>query len=77
MTATVRFDDQLSKKLEELAAKFHKSKSDVIRDAIAFYVQSVEEAQRKRMLEAVEKVKEADKKEYDLLEGTLDDGLER
>ena len=75
MTATVRLDDTLSEKLEALSSKLHKKKSDVIRDAITFYAQNIEATHKSKMLKAVEKVMQADKSEYEVLEGTLHDGL--
>ncbi len=75
MTATVRLDDTLTEKLNTLSSKLHKKKSDVIRDAITFYAQNIEATHKSKMLKAVEKVMQADKNEYEVLEGTLDDGL--
>ncbi|OHE10907.1 MAG: CopG family transcriptional regulator [Sulfurimonas sp. RIFOXYD12_FULL_33_39] len=75
MTATVRLDESLEKKLEFLSKSLHKKKSDVIREAISFYAKSFENSQKKRMLSAVEKTLKADSKEAKLLDGTLNDGL--
>ncbi len=75
MTATVRLDDTLTDKLEKLSSKLHKKKSDVIRDAITFYAQTVEASHKSKIQKAVEKVMHADKCEYEILEGTLDDGI--
>ena len=61
-------------KLDALSLKLHK-KSDVIRDAITFYAQNIESTHKSKMLKAVEKVIQADKSEYEVLEGTLHDGL--
>ncbi|NKQ40998.1 MAG: CopG family transcriptional regulator [Sulfurovum sp.] len=75
MTATVRLDDILTHKLETLSTKLHKKKSDVIRDAIVFYAQNIEATHKSKMLRAVEKVMQADKREHKTLEGTLYDGI--
>lgn len=75
MTATVRLDEVLELKLERMAKTLHKKKSDVIREAIAFYASSVESHKKSRILSAVEKTKELDKKVDSDFEGTLNDGL--
>lgn len=75
MTATVRLDDTLENTLERLSSVLHKKKSDVIREAISFYAQSVEDSKKSRILNAVEKTKEIDKKEFQDFEGTLNDGI--
>ena len=75
MTATVRLDDVLEEKLNNLSKTLHKKKSDVIRDAINYYAKDVENSKKSRILNAVEKTKEIDKNEYKDLEGTLSDGL--
>ena len=38
MVATVRLDDVHENKLEKVAALLHKKKSDVLRDALDYYV---------------------------------------
>ena len=75
MTATVRLDDELTKRLEVLASTLQKKKSDVIRDAISFYAKNIESKKKTRLLKAVEKVNASDKKEYLEMEGTLADGI--
>ncbi|MGB5792088.1 ribbon-helix-helix protein, CopG family [Poseidonibacter sp.] len=75
MTATVRLDDVLEEKLNNLSKTLHKKKSDVIRDAINYYAKDVENSKKSRILNAVEKTKEIDKNEYKDLKGTLSDGL--
>lgn len=75
MTATVRLDDVLEEKLNNLSKTLHKKKSDVIRDAINYYAKDIENSKKSRILNAVEKTKEIDKNEYKDLEGTLSDGL--
>lgn len=75
MTATVRLDKTLEEKLDFIADTLHKKKSDIIRDAIAFYADSIQNSQKNRILKAVAKTKEADKAENVEFEGTLDDGL--
>jgi len=75
MTATVRLDDALESRLENVARILRKKKSDVIREAIEFYANSVESHKKSRIHLAIEKTKEADKKEYEDFEGVLNDGL--
>lgn len=75
MVATVRLDDTLEKTLERLSAKLHKKKSDVIRDAITFYANTIETNKQNKLRLAVEKTKEADKRIYDDMDGTLSDGI--
>jgi len=75
MTATVRLDDALENKLNTLVFTLHKKKSDVIREAIEYYAKSVEENKKSRILNAVEKTKNADYNEYKSFDGTLNDGL--
>ena len=75
MIATVRLDENLEKTLNRISKMLHKKKSDVIREAIRLYAQTVEEDKKSKMLRAIEKTKEIDKKEYKDFESTLDDGI--
>lgn len=75
MTATVRLDKTLEDKLEFIAQSLHKKKSEIIRDAISYYAQSIQSSQKNRILKAVAKTKESDREENSTFEGTLDDGL--
>lgn len=75
MTATVRLDKTLAEKLNFISQSLHKKKSDIIRDAISFYADSIEDSRKSRILKAVAKTKDADKSENAEFEGTLDDGL--
>jgi len=75
MTATVRLNDELSEKLETLSEVLHKRKSDIIREAITLYAESVEKNKRSRIRSAVAKVKEADSTLYHDFEESIDDGL--
>ncbi len=75
MTATVRLDDALTDKLNKLSHTLHKKKSDVIREAISYYAKNVEATKKSKILAAVEKVKDADKVEHAIMEGTLNDGI--
>lgn len=75
MTATIRLDSALASTLDDLTTMLHKRKSDVIREAISFYAQNVQQKQKSRILKAVEKTKEIDQKEYNAFEGTISDGL--
>ncbi|MEA1916811.1 MAG: ribbon-helix-helix protein, CopG family [Campylobacterota bacterium] len=75
MIATVRLDNTLEEKLNNLAKNLHKKKSDIIRDAIEFYAINVEKNQKSRMLKAIEKTKEADKQVNIDFEGTISDAI--
>ena len=43
MTATVRLDENLEVSLNRVSKALNKKKSDLIRDAITFYIQNIEE----------------------------------
>ena len=75
MTATVRLDKSLEEKLDFISKTLHKKKSDIIRDAITYYAQSIENSKKNRILNAVAKTKDADRAENADFEGTLDDDL--
>ena len=75
MTATVRLNDNLEMTLNQLATTLHKKKSDVIRDAISFYAKSIEQSKKSRILNAVDKTKDVDKKEFQDFKGTTYDGI--
>lgn len=75
MVATVRLDEALESMLSRVAKTLHKKKSDVIRDAISFYAQDIEKNQKSRILKAIEKTKDIDKKEFKDFEGTTDDAM--
>jgi predicted DNA-binding protein len=75
MVATVRLDDNLENTLNRVSKILHKKKSDVIRDAITFYAQNIEENKKSRILNAVEKTKNLDKKEFKDFEDISDDGI--
>ena len=75
MTTTIRLDSNLESTLNKLTTVLHKKKSDVIRDAISFYAKNVQENQKSRILNAVEKTKNLDKKEIEDFKGTISDGI--
>ena len=75
MTATVRLDKSLEEKLDFISQTLHKKKSDIIRDAISYYAEMLENSQKNRILKAVAKTKDADKVENELFDETLNDGL--
>ena len=75
MIATVRLDESLEKTLDTLSNKLHKKKSDIIREAIAFYADNIDKNKKNRLLLAVKKTKDSDKRIYDEMEGALDDGI--
>ena len=68
MVATVRLDDNLEDTLNRVSKILHKKKSDVIREAISFYAKDIEHNKKSRILKAVEKTKDIDKKEFKNLE---------
>ncbi|MFW2441380.1 CopG family transcriptional regulator [Aliarcobacter butzleri] len=75
MIATVRLDDNLEKTLNRVSKIVQKKKSDVIREAIIFYSQSIEQNKKSRILNAIEKTKDIDKKDFENFEGTINDGI--
>lgn len=75
MVATVRLDNNLEKKLEQLSSTLHKKKSEVIREAISYYANAVQDSKKSRILNAVEKTKHIDKSLNSEYEGTLNDGI--
>lgn len=75
MTATVRLDKALEKTLDTLSIKLHKKKSDIIRDAITFYAKNIAKNKKNKIRIAVDKTKDADKRLYDDIEGTMNDGI--
>lgn len=75
MVATVRLDDALEKTLESLSSTLHKKKSDVIRDAITFYANTLETSKQTKLRNAINKTKAADKRIYDDMDGTFSDGI--
>ncbi|MGK0255648.1 MAG: putative transcriptional regulator [Arcobacteraceae bacterium] len=75
MTATVRLDHTLETTLERLSTVLHKKKSDVIREAISFYAKNIDKEKKSKILNAVEKTKKIDKKEFKDFDGTTYDGI--
>ena len=75
MIATVRLNDDFTKKLENLSSVLQKKKSDVIRDAISFYSKNIENSQKNKIKNAINKTKEADKRLNNELESTLNDNI--
>ena len=75
MTATVRLDDKLEKSLNNLSVKLNKKKSDIIREAISFYANNVEQLTKSKILKAIEKTKKIDKQEFKDFEGLSNDGI--
>jgi len=75
MTATVRLDSTLEDTLNNLSTMLHKKKSDVIREAISFYAKNIEQNKKSRILNAVSKTKNIDKKEFNDFESTVNDGI--
>ncbi|NPA81108.1 MAG: ribbon-helix-helix protein, CopG family [Epsilonproteobacteria bacterium] len=75
MVATVRLDENLENKLNNLAKILNKKKSDVVREAINYYAKAVENEKKSRIAKAVEKTKVKDFEIYKEYEGTLNDSL--
>ncbi|MCT7505098.1 ribbon-helix-helix domain-containing protein [Aliarcobacter cryaerophilus] len=75
MIATVRLDENLENTLNRVSKILDKKKSDVIREAIIFYSQKVEQNKKNRLLNAIEKTKDIDKKYFEDFEGTINDGF--
>jgi len=75
MVATVRLNSELEAILNRLSKRFHKKKSDVIREAISYYAESLEKNQKERIKRAISKTVASDFKEYKELEDTLDESL--
>lgn len=75
MTATVRLDEKLEKRLNSIAQILHKKKSTIIREAIEQYADSIEKAKKSRLQMAIEKTQKIDKNEFAYFEGTTYDGM--
>ena len=75
MIATVRLDEKVENVLNSVCDSLHKKKSEVIREAILFYGQSLKDAKKSRLQKAIEKTGRDDYSEYLSMEGTLNDGL--
>lgn len=75
MIATVRLNSELEEILNSVSTKFHKKKSDVIREAIKYYAQNLEKNQKTRLQKAMDKTMKGDFKEYKEIEDSLDDSL--
>jgi predicted DNA-binding protein len=75
MVATVRLNNEIENTLLELSNVLQKRKSDVIRDAIEFYAKSVKKDKKTRILNAIDKTKDIDKKEFSDFDGVIYDGM--
>ncbi|EJF07549.1 Ribbon-helix-helix protein, copG family [Thiovulum sp. ES] len=75
MVATVRLDNQLSETLDNLVSKMNKQKSEIIREAIRFYAQNIENSKKSRLQNAIQKTLQADLKENQKMENSLNDGI--
>jgi predicted DNA-binding protein len=58
-----------------MAQTLHKKKSEIIREAIEQYANSMEKAKKSKLQMAIEKTKDIDKKEFSDFEDTTDDGV--
>jgi predicted DNA-binding protein len=75
MIATVRLSAEIENTLLELSSVLHKRKSDVIREAIEFYAKSIKKDKKTRILDAIAKTKDIDKKEFKDFDGVISDGI--
>ena len=75
MVATVRLNSELEAILNDLSKRFHKKKSDVIREAISHYAESLEKNQKSRIQKAISKTSASDFEAYKSFEDTLDESL--
>jgi predicted transcriptional regulator len=75
MMVTVRLDERLEAKLNNIVNILHKQRSEVLREAIEHYANSVEKDKQSKLQMAIAKTKDIDKKEFKDFEGTIDDGM--
>ena len=75
MVTTVRLNSEIENTLLELSNVLQKRKSDVIRDAIEFYAKNIKKDKKTRILNAINKTKEIDKKEFSDFDGVIYDGM--
>ena len=75
MLATVRLNSEMEEILTSITERFHKKKSDVIREAIRFYADELNKNQKTRMQNAMQKTAKSDFVEYKILEESLNDGF--
>ena len=75
MVATVRLNDEIENTLLELSNELQKRKSDIIRDAIKFYSKNIKKNKKARILNAINKTKDIDKKEFNDFNEVIYDGL--
>ena len=75
MIATVRLDENLENTLNRVSKILDKKKSEVIREAIEQYANSVEKVKKSKLQRAIEKTKDIDKKYFEDFEGTTNDGF--
>jgi len=73
MVATIQLDDNIEYNLNEIAKLFHKKRNEIIYEAIVSYVENT--MKKAKLLNAIEKTKEADKKLFEKFEDTIDDNL--
>ena len=77
-TFTMKIDPRLDKILSELTGKTHKSKSQIIREALEEYREKLRKKELKEKMIASAKSIMRDKeavREIEELEGTIEDGL--
>jgi len=72
MTATIHLDNSMERNLSEVSKIVHKQKEEIIKEAIALYIENVK---KHKLLNAIEKTKIADKELFNEFEDTIDDNL--
>ena len=75
MMLSVELDSQLERLLNSIANEYHKKKSDIIKEAIIFYSESIKDKKKERFENAIKKVAHREKVEMEEFEGTYNDGL--
>jgi len=66
-------NSQLEEMIFNLSNMLHKKQTEIIEEALLLYYQT--KTKKDRLLNAINKTKEVDKKEFGDFEDTIDDGL--
>ena len=66
-------NSQLEEMIFNLSNMLHKKQTEIIEEALLLYYQT--KTKKDRLLKAINKTKEVDKKEFGDFEDTIDDGL--
>ncbi len=75
MAAIVQLDEPHEELLNKVAKTLQKKKSEVVKEALDYYAQHVLDTKSRRLRQAALRVKDAEKEEAILWEGTFGDGL--